>query len=220
MKPYGFQTCRILPVPRRVPENWKKHPTHPSRPGLDLGQFVHLHTLFEPMDGWRIQVIGMRHQTIGQLHHGNGERSYLQWEKEVSNLWYTPGVTGVTGCGWKWTLHWPNCLMIWCWLRVCRSQVVAFIHGRWMTSLCRWQHLQSRNATSTISHDGMRSCSNGWWLQEQRLDQSTMLLEKLWRFTCGELWRATLCIDWHDMIHVLIWRSCIHREKQSISVVQ
>lgn len=42
----------------------------------------------------------------------------------------------------------------------------------------------------------MRSCSNGWWLQEQRLDQSTMLLEKLWQFTCGELSRATLCIDW------------------------
>lgn len=90
MKRYSFKTRRILLVPRRVPENCQKtHPTHPSRPGLDLGQLVHLHTLFEPMDGWRIQVIGMRHQTIGQLHHGNGERSYLQWDKRMFQTYDT-----------------------------------------------------------------------------------------------------------------------------------
>ena len=46
MKPYGFQTCRILPVPRRVPENWKKTSNTPKPARTRPGGSLFISTLF------------------------------------------------------------------------------------------------------------------------------------------------------------------------------
>ena len=181
-----FESCQCQEESQK---NVKK--TSTSQPGLDLGQFVHLHTLFEPMDGWRIQVIGMRHQTIGQLHHGNGKRSYLQkWKcQTMSNLWYAPGPTG---CGWKWTLHWYDCSIL-----IERLQPPSCgIHPPWMnaksvplaTRATKERHKYNQPQRDEKLHQWMMVAGT----TPRSIDHAP------WETLAVHMWRATLCINRHD----------------------